>query len=344
MKDLLKVLADKQVCQTQPVWLMRQAGRYLPEYRELRTKKGSFLNLVYSPEDACEVTMQPIRRYGMNGAILFSDILIVPHALGLSLEFKKGEGPVLDTIRNNTDFLKLDSASKEQRFQSIYQTVSLVRSRLEKENFSNTALIGFAGAPWTVACYCIQGHGKTDFPEALKIMRGQPETFQRLLDILTETTIEYLRGQVDAGAEAIKLFESWANLLTGQEFQKACVKPTIKIREALKSSHPHIPFIGFAKTDNEKDLKAYSEIPCLDCLGLSHNTGAGFIESLPQTLATQGYLDPEKLLAGGMEMEKAVEKILETTSSRPHIFNLGHGVIKETPPEHVGRLVEKLRS
>ncbi len=344
MKDILNVLTNKQVCKKPPLWLMRQAGRYLPEYRKLREEKGSFLNLVYSPDDACEVTMQPIRRYGMDGAILFSDILIVPHALGLDLEFRKGEGPVLDTVRQKADFLKLHGNQKQEHFNLIYKTVSSVRDQLEKEGFSNTGLIGFAGAPWTVACYAVQGHGKSEFPKAIEFMRKDPESFQKLIDILIETTIEYLSGQIEAGAEVVKLFESWANLLTANEFENYCVKPAAKIRKALKDKYPDIPFIAFAKTDDVKDLKTYSQIPDLDCMALSPNTPPDFIKTLPVTLATQGYLNPEALLSGGEVMERQVKKILEITKNRPHIFNLGHGVIKETPPEHVAKLVEMVRS
>ena len=344
MKDILKVLASKQACNKPPIWLMRQAGRYLPEYRKLREEKGSFLNLVYSPKDACEVTMQPIRRYSMDGAILFSDILIIPHALGLSLEFKKGEGPVLDTIQSGKDFTKLHGDKKQERYNFIYQTVSKVKHQLEKESFSNTALIGFAGAPWTVACYAVQGHGKSDFPKAIQFMRNDPEQFQRLIDILTEETIEYLSGQIEAGAEVIKLFESWANLLTTEEFEKYCVLPAAKIRASLKQKYPNIPFIGFAKTEKLDDLNIYSQIPNLDCMALSPGVDIDFIKTLPATIATQGFLSPESLLSGGEIMKNDIVKILEVTADRPHIFNLGHGVIKETKPENVAELVEMVRA
>lgn len=343
MKDILNTLVNKQVSEKSPIWLMRQAGRYLPEYRKLRKEKGSFLNLVYSPKDACEVTLQPIRRFGMDGAILFSDILIVPHALGLSLDFKKGEGPVLGTIQNKDDFSKLDNQNKQERFDLIFETVSKVKNQLRKESFSNTALIGFAGAPWTVACYMVQGHGKSDFPKAMKFMREDPETFQELIDILIDTTIEYLLGQIDAGAEIIKLFESWGNLLTKDEFENYCVKPASKIRSALKQKYPNIPFIGFAKTDTITDLKAYSKIPDLDCMALSHTVDTNFLSTLPDTLVTQGYLNPEMLLIGGEKLEIETENILNKINNRPHIFNLGHGVIKETPPEHVGQLIDLVR-
>lgn len=343
MKPFLDVLINKKPRTPAPVWLMRQAGRYLPEYRELRSDRGSFLNLVYSPEDAMEVTLQPIRRYQMDGAILFSDILIVPHALGANLDFKKGEGPVLSPIRTKSDFEKLTREHEGKYYEKIYETCRLIRKGLEAERFDETTLIGFAGAPWTVACYMIQGHGKTTFPEAQKMLKENEHLFDEIISFITDSTITYLSGQIEAGAEAIQIFESWASLLEGNDFEEVSLKPVQKIMNALKTEYPHIPVLFFPKTENETHLSQAGQLKGLDGLSLSYEVPLSFLEKLPATLVTQGNLDPEILLAGGDVLKKAVQEIVDATRNRPHIFNLGHGVIKETPPEHVTQLLKILR-
>lgn len=343
MKKLVHTLAQKTANDIPPVWFMRQAGRYLPEYRTLRSEAGSFLDLVYNPEFATEVTLQPIRRYAMDGAILFSDILIVPHALGLDLKFAVGEGPILDPVRSPEDFEKLSLSHLDERFGKIYQTVSSVSAALADEGFHETSLIGFAGSPFTVACYMVQGHGKCDFPEAIKFMREDPEGFAGLIAILVETSLVYLKGQIEAGAEALQLFESWADLLTAEEFEQWVVAPNEAMVAHLKDAYPDIPLIGFPRTNNENDLLAFSKISGLDGLGLTHTVSPDILEKLPESLVTQGWLSPDILLAGGAKMDEEIRHILDLTKDRPHIFNLGHGVIKETDPETVARAIEVIR-
>ena len=343
MKPFLDVLINKKPRTPTPIWLMRQAGRYLPEYRELRADKGSFLNLVYAPEDAKEVTLQPIRRYQMDGAILFSDILIVPHALGADLDFKKGEGPILNHVRTKSDFEKLTREHEGKYYEKIYETCCLIRKGLEVEGFDETTLIGFAGAPWTVACYLIQGHGKTTFPEAQRLLKEDKDLFDQIISLITDSTITYLSGQIEAGAEAIQIFESWASLLGSADFKQVSLKPVQKIINALKIKYPHVPILFFPKTANEAHLLEASQLKGLDGLSLSYDVPLSFLKQLPTTLVTQGNLDPEILLAGGEALSKNVHDIIDATRDRPHIFNLGHGVIKETPPEHVAQLLKALR-
>ncbi|MAM33493.1 MAG: uroporphyrinogen decarboxylase [Micavibrio sp.] len=343
MKSLIRVLKNKEPLSVPPVWFMRQAGRYLPEYLRLREEKGSFLNLVYDPGFAAEVTVQPIRRFGMNGAILFSDILIIPHALGQDLEFRKGEGPVLDPISDAGDFSKLSMDHLDERLSSIYHTVENVGNLLSEENFEDTALIGFAGAPWTVACYMVQGHGKCDFPKTRAFARKDPEGFQTLVDVVEQATLIYLKGQIEAGAEAIQLFDSWADLLEGDEFERWVIEPAERIFTELKKTYPDIPLIGFAKTADEARLIDYSKITSMDCMGLGQDVNLEIVKKLPDTLAVQGNLDPESLLEGGQRMERDIRNILDICKGRPHVFNLGHGVIKETAPENVARAVEIIR-
>ncbi|MGE4313727.1 MAG: uroporphyrinogen decarboxylase [Pseudobdellovibrionaceae bacterium] len=343
MKKLVHTLTAKTASSVPPVWFMRQAGRYLPEYRDLRSEAGSFLDLVYNPDFATEVTLQPIRRYRMDGAILFSDILIVPHALGLDLKFAAGEGPILDTVRSPEDFEKLSLGKMEERFGKIYETVSQVSATLSEEGFHETSLIGFAGSPFTVACYMVQGHGKCDFPAALEFMRKDPEGFAGLIAILIETSLVYLKGQIEAGAEALQLFESWADLLTDEEFEDWVITPNAAIISHLKEFAPHIPVIGFPRTHREGDLLSFSKIQGLDGMGLTHSVNPRILEKLPATLVTQGWLAPETLLAGGDTLEKEIAAILDATKSRPHIFNLGHGVIKETDPANVEHAIQLIR-
>lgn len=313
-----------------PFWFMRQAGRYLPEYRELRKNCGSFLNLCFNPELACEVTLQPLKRFDMDAAILFSDILVVPHALGQQLDFMEGEGPRLGPLRIAS--LKL----QEKKLEPIYETVRRVRQNLAPEK----ALIGFAGSPWTVACYMVQGQGGNDFPVTRQFAEVQPEKFKELLSIITDATVQYLRGQIAAGAQAIQLFDSWANLLNRQQFVEWSIAPTREIVRKLKAAHPDIPIIGFPRAVTGPFYKRFAEETGVDALGLDHLAA---FDTFPPKFCLQGNLDPVLLLKGGQEMKDAALRILNAAGKRPFVFNLAHGIIKDTPPEHVAQLSSTIR-
>jgi uroporphyrinogen decarboxylase len=313
-----------------PFWFMRQAGRYLPEYRDLRKNAGSFLNLCFNPELACEVTLQPIRRFDMDAAILFSDILVVPHALGQQLDFMEGEGPRLGALRIAS--LKMN----ESRLEPVYDTVRRIRKNLGPEK----ALIGFAGSPWTVACYMVQGQGGNDFPVARQFAEVQPDKFKDLLAVITDATVQYLRGQIANGVQAIQLFDSWANLLNRQQFVEWSIAPTREIVRKLKSTNPDIPIIGFPRAVVGPFYKRYAEETGVDALGLDQSAS---FDIFPPKFCLQGNLDPALLLKGGQEMRDGALRILNAVAKRPFIFNLGHGVIKDTPPEHVAQLSTIIR-
>jgi uroporphyrinogen decarboxylase len=323
-----------------PVWLMRQAGRYLPEYREVREKAGGFLELCYTPALAAEVTLQPVRRFGLDAAILFSDILVVPHALGQRLEFLEGEGPSLDAVASVKDLARLDLAATEKRFSSIYETVSRVRQDLPPE----VALIGFCGAPWTVATYMAAGHGSSDQADARLWAYRDAAGFQRLIDIVVEASIAYLDGQVRAGADVLQIFDTWAGNLADAEFDRWVVEPTTRIVAQLKARHPHVPIIGFprgAGTNASRYLAAtgISGLGCDTAMPLEQMR-----DLAKHGRALQGNLDPLLLLAGGLAMKARVAATLEAMRGAPFIFNLGHGIVPQTPPEHVAELVELVRS
>lgn len=327
-----------------PIWFMRQAGRYLPEYRELRAQKGGFLDLVYDPEFACEVTMQPIRRFNMDAAILFSDILVIPQALGQRLEFVAGEGPKLEAIKNFEDIKKLSHSNFQQCLSPIYQTVRNVRSKLQEEGFDDVALIGFAGSPWTVACYMVEGQGSKDFMKT-KIMAYQnPQAFSVLIDTLVEATAQYLIEQVNAGAEALQLFDSWSGVLDAHEFQRWVVKPTNKIISLVRDVHPHIPIIGFPKGAGYNYL-SYTQNTGINAVALDSQTPTSWAaRTLQPNMAVQGNLDPFCLFAGGDSLKLAIEKIMADLSVGPFVFNLGHGIHKDTPIEHVEQALAQIRS
>ena len=339
-KPILDVLQREKPIRV-PFWLMRQAGRYLPEYLELRGQAGSFLNLVYDSEKAAEVTVQPLRRFGMDAAILFSDILIVPHALGQGLRFETGEGPVLDPIRSMDDLHKLDLEKLDATAAPVYETVSRVRQKLSAEGFDETALIGFCGSPWTVICYMVEGRGGGTFAAAMDWMRRDETGFAALVDLVTQASCVYLAGQIKAGAEVIQLFESWAGLLQGEEFSRWIIEPSAKIRQHLKEHFPHIPVIGFPRAAGADDLMAYAARTGIDCMGLGQDVDRGWAaKNIQQILPVQGNLAPETLLAGGDALEREMEGIYASFGHAPFIFNLGHGIIKETPIAHVARLSE----
>jgi uroporphyrinogen decarboxylase len=320
-----------------PVWLMRQAGRYLPEYRELRAQKGGFLELVYDSEAAAEITLQPIRRFGFDGAILFSDILIVPFAMGQDLAFLAGEGPQLSPRLVDTALEALQAA--RERLQPIYRTVALVREQLGP----GTTLLGFAGSPWTVATYMVAGEGSRDQHEARAMAYRDPAGFQAIIDAIVSVTVDYLSGQIAAGAEAVQLFDSWAGSLAPDQFERWVVAPNAAIADAVRARHPGMPVIGFPKGAGSK-LVAYARETGVDAVGLDETIDPLWaMRELPPGLPVQGNLDPLLLLAGGQALEQRARRILDAFAGRPHVFNLGHGIDKETPVAHVERLLEVVR-
>lgn len=329
---------------TRPVWwLMRQAGRYLPEYRELRKEAGGFLEMVYNPDRASEITLQPIRRYGMDAAILFSDILVIPQALGQPLKFETGEGPVLDSVIGPDDLAKLNLQEIDRTLAPIYDTVSAVASKLDREGFTDTALIGFAGAPWTIACYMTEGRGSRDFHAAKSWAARDPESFGKLISIITTATIHYLSRQIEAGAQAVQIFDSWSGVLDTAMFRRWSIDPTATLVKELKARYPGVPVIGFPRGAGEK-AKDYFAFTGVDTVGLDYTMDAGWARDNLQPMGcVQGNMDPVYLLAGGVEMERAARHVLDSFSGGPFVFNLGHGVIKETSPDHVEKLGRMIR-
>ncbi|MEQ8604931.1 MAG: uroporphyrinogen decarboxylase [Marivibrio sp.] len=325
---------------TPPIWLMRQAGRYLPEYREVRATCDGFLDLCFTPEKACEVTLQPIRRYGFDAAILFSDILVIPWALDQGVRFVEGEGPKLDALTSEQDLAALSDPTKAgEKLAAVCETVSKLSASLPKE----TALIGFAGAPWTVATYMIEGGSSRDFTKVKHWAFAQPESFGRLIDMIVEATVSYLSAQIEAGAEAIQLFDSWAGALDAASFDRWVSAPNRAVAERLRAHHPTIPIIGFPRAAG-MNLYSYIETAGVDAVSLDQMAPLELIRHTVQPkLPVQGNLDPLALLTGGAALDGAIDKIMENLSGGPFVFNLGHGVIKETPPEHVTRLVERVR-
>ncbi len=322
---------------TVPLWLMRQAGRYLPEYRELRAEKGGFLAMAYDSEAACEITLQPIDRFGFDGAILFSDILIVPHALGQHLEFLAGEGPKLSP--RLVDAALADLTRDPSRYEPIYQTVRLCRQRLPE----GVTMLGFAGSPWTVATYMVAGEGSRDQHEARALAYRDPAALQAIVDAIAEQTITYLSGQIEAGAEAVQLFDSWAGSLAPDEFERWVIAPNARIVAALAERHPDTPVIGFPKGAGEK-LPAYARETGVKAVGVDETLDPVWVaRELPDGMPVQGNLDPLLLLAGSDRLEERVNTILEAFADRPHVFNLGHGIDRRTPIAHVERLIAAVR-
>lgn len=320
-----------------PVWLMRQAGRYLPEYRALRAEKGGFLALVEDSEAAAEVTLQPIRRFGFDGAILFSDILIVPHAMGQDLWFETGEGPRLAPVLAETELETLEPIPA--RLDPVYQTVRRVRANLP----AATTLLGFAGSPWTVATYMVAGQGSRDQGETRRMAYRDPARFTGIIDAIIAVTVDYLSGQIAAGVDAVQLFDSWAGSLSPAQFDRWVIEPNARIVAALRTRHPGVPIIGFPKGAGGK-IAAYAEQVDPDCLGLDETVDPFWAASaLPEGLPLQGNLDPLALVAGGHALDRAIDTILDAFAGRPHIFNLGHGILPDTPIAHVERLLDRVR-
>lgn len=333
---LLETLRGRNVL-PRPVWLMRQAGRYLPEYRELRTEKGGFLALVYDEEAAAEITLQPLRRFGFDGAILFSDILIVPYAMGQDLRFLAGEGPHLSPRLADTALSAL--AAVPERLAPIYGTVRRVRAALG----AGKTLLGFAGSPWTVATYMVAGEGSRDQHVTRLMAYRDPEAFGEIIAAITSVTVEYLSGQIEAGAEAVQLFDSWAGSLAPAEFERWVIAPNAAITAELKQRHPQVPVIGFPKGAGEK-LPAYARETGVDAVGLDETIDPLWAaRELPQDMPVQGNLDPLLLEAGHETLEDRALANLDAFAGRPHVFNLGHGIGQFTPIAHVERLLDVVR-
>lgn len=332
-KPLLSVLRG-EVRDPRPIWMMRQAGRYLPEYRRLREEKVSFLNLVYDAETAAEITLQPIERFPqLDAAILFSDILIVPFALGQNLTFVAGEGPRLTPPLGG---INLDELTPYPvRLEPIYETVRRVKARLAPSK----TLIGFAGSPWTVATYMVAGQGSREQGEARRRAYLDPVAFGSIIGRIEDVTLDYLSGQIQAGAEAVQLFDSWAGSLSPDQFEQWVIAPTARLVEGLKKRHPKVPIIGFPKGAGGK-LKAYASETGIHALGLDETVDPNWAaKELPKRLPVQGNLDPLALIAGGGALRSSVRRILDAFVGRPHIFNLGHGILQDTPVGHVEELL-----
>jgi len=338
-KPFLRALMG-QAAWPPPIWLMRQAGRYLPEYRAVRARVPDFISLCTTPELAAEVTLQPIRRYGFDAAILFSDILVVPWALGQDLRFVEGEGPRLPPIRDADDLAVLDPARLEASVAPVMETVVRVRAALSS---TSTTLIGFAGAPFTVACYMVEGGGSRDFATVRAMAYAQPEVFAALMETLVQATIAYLDLQIRAGAETVMLFDSWAGVLSPPLFDRHVVEPTRRIVTAIRDRHPTIPIIGFPRLASTM-LPRYV---ATGVNGIGMDTGmdpayaAGVV---PKSIALQGNLDPMALVAGGDALHAEVDAVLAPMRGRPYIFNLGHGIVPQTNPDHVAALIAQVRA
>jgi len=323
-----------------PIWLMRQAGRYLPEYRQVRATAGGFLSLCYTPELAAEVTLQPIRRYGFDASILFSDILVVPDALGQEVRFVEGEGPRLDPIEDVGGLTRLKASRTGEKFSIVAETVTRLRQDLPDE----TALIGFCGAPWTVATYMVGGRGSPDQAAARLMAYREPQLFGPLIQLLVDVSVDYLSLQVEAGADVLQIFDSWAGSLPDDQFARWVTEPTRVMVERLRRKHPEIPILGFPRGADQLSA-AFVRETGVD--GVSCNTAmpvSGMVKLAEETCrVVQGNLDPLLLVAGGGQLDIRVAEILAAMKGRKFIFNLGHGILQTTPPENVARLVEAVR-
>jgi uroporphyrinogen decarboxylase len=337
-KLLLRALRGQTVTRP-PFWLMRQAGRYLPEYRKLRAETGSFLDLCLTPEAAAEVTLQPIRRFAMDGAILFSDILMVPHGLGQNVAFEEGRGPVLEALPNAAAVARLSLDGFHERVGPVYQTVRRLAAALPEE----VTLIGFAGAPWTVASYMIEGGSSRDFALAKAWIYGDPDGFARLIDLLVEATSAYLLRQVEAGAEALQLFDSWAGALAEPALRRWCLEPAKEIVRRIKAAAPQVPVILFPRGAGVL-YEAFAGEGSAAALGLDTGVPVTWAaDRLQPRLAVQGNLDPMVLATGGEALDSEIRRILDVLGRGPFVFNLGHGIVPQTPPDHVSRLAELVR-
>ena len=335
-RPLLAVLnGDRQV--RPPVWFMRQAGRYLPEYRAMRADKGGFLELVNDSASAAEITLQPLRRFGFDGAILFSDILIVPFALGQNLWFEEGEGPRL--APRLAEAALADLVATPERFAPIYETVRHVRAQLPP----GVTFLGFAGSPWTISTYMVAGRGSKEQAEARRLAYRDPGLFQSIIDAIVTSTVEYLCGQIDAGVDAIQLFDSWAGSLAPAQFEQWVIAPTVAIVDQLRARHPDVPIIGFPKGAGGK-LAAYARETGVQAIGIDETVDPVWADrALPSAMPVQGNLDPLALIAGGKPLDDAIDRILGAFAGRPHVFNLGHGILPDTPIAHVEQALVRIR-
>ena len=338
-KTILRALAG-QTQSVPPIWMMRQAGRYLPEYRATRAQAGDFLSLCYNSELAAEVTLQPIRRYGFDAAIMFADILLIPQALGADLWFVTGEGPRLSTVTSAADLDQLRPADEtDATLNPIYETLRILSRALPAE----TTLIGFAGAPWTVATYMIAGRGTPDQGPAHKLMTENPDVFERLIDLLTEATIDYLSKQIDDGAEVVKLFDSWAGSLKGNDFERFSLAPIRRIITALKARHPNTPVIAFPREAGEKYL-GFAKATGADCLALDNSVDPQWAAAhLQPDGCVQGNLKSSHMVSGGPALVEDTKRIVAAFRNGPHIFNLGHGITPQADPDNVQRMIDAVR-
>ncbi|MEP2640342.1 uroporphyrinogen decarboxylase [Roseobacter sp.] len=338
-KTVLRALAGETL-PTPPIWMMRQAGRYLPEYKATRAQAGDFLSLCYNPELAAEVTLQPIRRYGFDAAILFADILLLPQALGADLWFVTGEGPRLSTIQTQGDFDKLGPVGDiDATLSPIYETIRILRGELP----ADTTLIGFAGAPWTVATYMIAGRGTPDQGPAHALMQENTPLFEALLARITAGTIEYLAKQIEAGAEVIKIFDSWAGSLKGDAFHKYALEPAREITVALKARYPHIPIIGFPREAGDNYI-GFAKATGVDCVALDNSVSADWaVQHVQVDGCVQGNLASRHMVTGGQALVDETRAIVKAFSGGPHIFNLGHGITPDADPDNVQRMIDAVR-
>lgn len=336
-KTVLRVLAGEAVWPP-PVWLMRQAGRYLPEYRAIRAQAGDFVTLCTTPHLAAEVTLQPLRRFGMDAAILFSDILLIPWALGQPLRFAEGEGPLLEPIRDAAGLAALRPNGLLDRLAPVLETVARVRAEV-----GEATLIGFAGAPWTVACYMVEGAGSKEFAVVRTLAYREPSLFAALIDCLVEATTAFLCAQIDAGAETVMLFDSWAGLLPPSGFHTHVIEPTASIVRRVRGRYPIVPIIGFPRLAGTR-VAEYVALTGVDAVGIDTQADAAHWSAALGRTPVQGNLDPIALLAGGPAQRTATEAVLDAARGRPWIFNLGHGILPATPPEHVADLLATVRA
>lgn len=336
-RKMLKVLEGEAVTPP-PIWLMRQAGRYLPEYRATRSQAGGFLDLCYTPDLAVEVTMQPIRRFGLDASILFSDILVIPDALERNVRFVEGEGPRLDPITED-EIAQLSRPDLGRKLAPVFETLTRLRRELPDE----TTLLGFCGAPWTIATYMIAGHGTPEQAPARLFAMKHPEAFLKLLDVVSELSADYLIRQLDAGADALQVFDSWAGVLGEKDFDLFCVRPMRKIVDLVRAERPGAKIIGFAKGAGAL-LEDYRERTCVDCVGLDWTVPRALARRIQQGGAVQGNLDPLLMVAGGTALDDGIDRVLADLGEGPFIFNLGHGITPQADPENVTRLVERVRS
>lgn len=337
-KPFLNVLSGRRES-VPPVWMMRQAGRYLPEYREVRARAGSFLGLCFNPELAAEVTLQPIRRFGFDAAILFSDILVIPHALGQEVRFEEGEGPRLDPLADAAALGRLHKESEASVLSPVYETVRRVKASLP----GHVALIGFCGAPWTVATYMVAGRGTPDQGPAKQMAARDPETFGRLIDRLVDASAGYLVGQIDAGAECLQIFDTWAGALPPGDFERWCVQPTQRLVARVREQRPGTRFIGFPRGAGQ-GIPRYVDETGVNAVSLETGIDRAFVRSEIQSrVPVQGNLDPETLLAGGDALDREVDEIMQAFAGGPFIFNLGHGILPPTPIANVERMLRRVR-